>query len=405
MIDPSDFSTLAPQTGRENVGYNPYRVCGGFRIEFVATIAPGLDATAAYGPGRRQATAESGQGECALGGFFGMSFRVGRLFGIDIRVHILFLIWIAWEAVQFHFDPTALMLLGMVFGIVLVHEFGHCFGARSVGGDASNILMWPLGGLAFAHAPMTPWAQFVTVAAGPAVNLVFCILSGAYLAFSTGTPQLLLINPFLGLMLPPGGGLLVFMFIFYQVNLMLLMFNLLPIYPLDGGQLFQCLLWPFMGLRRAMEVACQVGLIGCVGFGLWGLSRGGGGMLIFIAIFGGFTCYQRLQMLKYGMVVDERVRYAPFKVQNRRSWFSRLFGGGGRRPPASAPPPPHRPNPGAWEARQSEREQRLAEVDRILAKVSREGIQSLSYVERQTLERASRERQDEDREFDRQTRL
>ena len=78
--------------------------------------------------------------------------------------------------------------------------------------------------------------------------------------------------------------------LFYSVNYFLLAFNLLPIYPMDGGQLFQCLLWPFLGLHRAMTIACQVGLIGCIGLGLWGISSGGGGMLLFIAMFGGFTC-------------------------------------------------------------------------------------------------------------------
>ena len=116
--------------------------------------------------------------------FLNGSFRVGRLFGITIRVHILFVIWIAWRLIasgdgwQFH-----AAFLGMLFGIVLLHEFGHCFGARSVGGFAENILMWPLGGLAYAHAPMTPWAQFVTVASGPLVNVGFCVLAGVVHCF------------------------------------------------------------------------------------------------------------------------------------------------------------------------------------------------------------------------------
>ena len=112
--------------------------------------------------------------------FLNASFKVGRLFDINVRVHILFVIWIAFRLISGGGNWTEhAMFLGMLFGIVLLHEFGHCFGARSVGGDAENILMWPLGGLAYAHAPMTPWAQFVTVASGPAVNAGFCLLSGA----------------------------------------------------------------------------------------------------------------------------------------------------------------------------------------------------------------------------------
>lgn len=337
-----------------------------------------------------------------MGGLLGMSFRVGRLFDIEIRVHILFLIWIGFELLQGGTSPMDLWFLGMLFGIVLVHEFGHCFGARSVGGHAEQILMWPLGGLAFAHAPMTPWAQFVTVAAGPLVNVIFCILSGLVLSIAAGG-WVVPLSPFGGfgaamMQLPEMWW---YVAIFYRVNLWLLAFNLLPVYPLDGGQLLQVLLWPFLGLHRAMQIACQIGLAACVLGGLWSLSNGGG-MLFFIAIFGGFTCYQRLQMLKYGMVVDERVRYAPIRRQNTRSWWSRTFG---RHRPTAPSVEPENPNPGGWESKLEERRRQEAEVDRILQKVSEFGIQSLSYVERQTLERASRERQQRDREFERQTRL
>lgn len=337
--------------------------------------------------------------------FLNGSFRVGRLFGITIRVHILFVIWIAFRLItgggdwQFH-----AAFLALLFGIVLVHELGHCFGARSVGGFAENILMWPLGGLAYAHAPMTPWAQFVAVACGPLVNLIFCVISGGVLVAMTGAYQLVLLNPFGGLLVPSAGaGWLGYVFIFYQVNLLLLAFNLLPIYPLDGGQLFQCLLWPFMGLQQAMTTACQVGIAGCIGLGLWGLSSGGGGMLVFIALFGGFTCWQRLKMLKYGMVVDERVKYAPYRkyTPKREGFFTRLF----KRRPKPSSTDGHNPNPGGWERKTQEEAKGEAEVDRILKKVHERGLNSLSYVERQTLQRATRERQDREREFDRQTRV
>jgi Zn-dependent protease len=335
--------------------------------------------------------------------FLAGSFRIGRLFDIEIRVHMLFVIWIAFELLWRGAGTQYLAFIGLLFGIVLIHELGHCFGARSVGGDAHHILMWPLGGLAFAQAPMTPWAQFVTVACGPLVNLIFCIISGAYLVWYTGQFSLILLNPFYGIFLPPAGlGLLGFMLIFYQVNLLLLAFNLLPIYPLDGGQLFQCALWPFVGLHRAMEVACKVGIVGCIGLGIWALSGGGGSMLLLIAFFGAFMCWQRLQALKYGMVVDERITQAPVTRYRRRGggFWSRLFGGRRRRSGTAA-----NPNPGGWE-RKVQRERTLSEeVDRILDKVHREGIQSLSYTEQQTLERASRERQQREREFERQNRV
>jgi Zn-dependent protease len=342
--------------------------------------------------------------------FLNGSFKVGRLFGITIRVHILFVIWIAFRLFSGDGDWVfEAAFLAMLFGIVLIHEFGHCFGARSVGGDAENILMWPLGGLAFAHAPMTPWAQFVTVASGPLVNVIFCLGSGLVLIVVAGTIQVLSLNPFASVnfgAFPPGTPSWTwYLSLFYAVNYFLLALNLLPIYPLDGGQLFQCLLWPFVGLQRAMTIACQVGLVGCIAFGLWGLSGGGGGMLIFIAIFGGFTCWQRLKMLKYGMVVDERIKRAPYREYNPRrggGFFARIFKWK-RRPKAARPSA--NPNPGGWQRKVREEGRRDVEVDRILKKVHEQGIQSLTYVERQTLERATRERQQHESDFDRKTRV
>lgn len=344
--------------------------------------------------------------------FLNGSFRIGQLFRINIRVHVLFLIYIAFRLITAgaHWQFYG-MFLGMLFGIVLVHEFGHCLGARAVGGDARDILMWPLGGLAYAYAPMRPWPQFVTVACGPLVNLVFCLISGAVVVGYTGLWGLILLNPFEGIMLPRDMNWLAGLWIFYQVNLMLLMFNLLPIYPLDGGQLFQAFIWPFVGLQRATLIACYVGIAGCVMLGMWGL-RGGGQMLLFIAVFGGFTCYQRLRMVQYGMVVQDDSFTDSLGRPLRRggTFWSRLFKTrSGSRPsaPVEYPVrrPPANPNPGAWEAKQSERQRLDAELDRILKKVSEQGVHSLSYVERQTLERATRERQAREREVQRQNRL
>jgi len=104
------------------------------------------------------------------------------------------------------------------------------------------------------------------------------------------------------------------------------------------------------------------------------------------------------------MIADERVKYAPYRVYKPRrggGWWSRIFKRR-RRPDVSEPEV--NPNPGGWEAKRQEEEQREAEVDRILKKVHEQGVQSLSYVERQKLEQASRERQSREREFERQNR-
>jgi Zn-dependent protease len=346
--------------------------------------------------------------------FLGGSFPIGRLFGITVRVHFLFVLWIGYTL--FTAGPnlkSEALFLGMLFGIVLVHEFGHCLGARSVGGDARDILMWPLGGLAYAHAPMRPWPQFVTVASGPFVNVIFCLLSAAVLFAASGGRVLPGINP-----LQPGYFLFgsgpiepppwfFYAATFYRVNLFLLAFNLLPIYPLDGGQLFHTILWPFLGLQRATIVACTVGLAGAIGFGLWGLGGAGREMLVFIAIFGGMTCWQRLQMARHGMLIEDSQfdSYAG-PSHDPRPWWQRIFRtSGGRRRALRDSYGPVNPNPGGWEARQQRLREEETELDRILRKVSEHGVQSLSYVERQTLERITRERRDREQQFERDTRV
>jgi Zn-dependent protease len=105
---------------------------------------------------------------------FSWSFPIGRLFGIAVRIHFLFplvalglVLRVAFmkdAAVNIWVDAT--MVVGLLFVAVLLHELGHCFAGRSVGGDAQEVLLWPLGGLAAVDTPHTPRANFV-LRAGP----------------------------------------------------------------------------------------------------------------------------------------------------------------------------------------------------------------------------------------------
>jgi Zn-dependent protease len=336
------------------------------------------------------------------------SLRVGRLFGIEIRVHMLFIILSAYWLITSKAPQSTAMMLTMLYLIVLMHEFGHCFAARAVGGEAHTILMWPLGGLAYAHAPLRPWPQFVTVAGGPLVNVVFCMLSGAGLwhFYAAEWPPAIgwaWLNPLDGVPLYRDTPWLVFAAsLFYNVNLLLLAFNLLPIYPLDGGQLFQAVVWHFVGLQRATRIACMVGIGGAIVIGGLGMLEGRNGarppMLLFIALWGGYTCWQRLRMLNEGMLIeDDRFDYAYMNVGRRENWFARLRNWfrrrtrGRRRTVVD-----ENPNPGGWQRKQAEYEQLDQEVDRILKKVREHGLASLSYVEQQTLKRATELRQEEE---------
>lgn len=321
---------------------------------------------------------------------FGGSFRIGRMFDIEIRVHFLFVIFVVFRLLQAGDSMWfAAIFLSLLFGTVLLHEFGHCFGARSVGGYADNILMWPLGGLAYCDAPQRPWPQFVTVAAGPAVNVAFCLLTGGYIFFYFENPiPILFHNPLTGFpeVTSLGGDFDFVILLVYEVNLLLLVFNMLPIFPMDGGRLFQIMLWPIVGFRQAAETAAWAGLAGSAVFAYLWLTGQEGMFLLFIAIFGGFASWQQLQAVRSGMLFEDNPRFNVIKPRKKRRWF-----GARRRDerPASEPSPTFEsPDP----HEQSYTERLNAEVDRILRKVSDQGLASLTYAEKQTLERARRAR-------------
>lgn len=339
--------------------------------------------------------------------FLNSAFRIGRVFGITIRVHVLFLLWIGYTLFTtespLHLE---LLFLGMLFGIVLVHEFGHCFGARAVGGYAHDILMWPLGGLAFAQARMEPWPQFVTVASGPLVNVIFCLGSAGVLIGSTGHLGIVSLNPFARPVFAYfSAPWQIYLWQFYWLNLMLFCFNMLPVFPFDGGQLFRAIIWPFVGLHRATILAAQLGLVGAIALGLFG-AMNKQYMLIAIAFFGGSTSLQHLQAARAGLANQEFLGadYILREKRGTRGLWSRLFGSRRRRVDAR-PVQRMNPNPGGWAAKQAERDRENAELDRILKKVSESGVQSLSYVERQTLERITRERRAEENQYQSENRL
>src|SRR5689334_5485555 len=117
---------------------------------------------------------------------FSWSLPLGRLFGINIRVHILFPVVAVGLVLRVAYQKDAIagtwidaaMLMGLLAVSVLLHEFGHCFGARLVDGDAHQVLLWPLGGLAAIEVPHTPRANFIATAAGPLMTLLICVVSG-----------------------------------------------------------------------------------------------------------------------------------------------------------------------------------------------------------------------------------
>lgn len=140
-----------------------------------------------------------------------------------------------------------------LFLIVLMHEFGHSLACRQVGGKADRIVLWPLGGVAYVAPPHRPGATLWSIAAGPLVNVfLFPLLSvGLLISKSFGWGEIM-----------PNIATLIFSLWF--INCLLLVFNLLPIYPLDGGQILRSLLWFVLGPARSLMVAAVIGMGGVV---------------------------------------------------------------------------------------------------------------------------------------------
>ena len=183
------------------------------------------------------------------------SFRLFRLLGIEVFLHWSWFV-VAVFAINNRRDSYSSLAWNAaeymaLFVIVLLHEFGHALACRQVGGQANRIVLWPLGGVAFVAPPQRPGATLWAIAAGPLVNLVLLppalVLAGVSQYMGWG-------NVF-----PDAQG---FLWAMVYINLGLLVFNLLPVYPLDGGQILRSLLWFALGRTRSLKVATLIGFAG-----------------------------------------------------------------------------------------------------------------------------------------------
>jgi Zn-dependent protease len=232
--------------------------------------------------------------------------RVVRLFGIDVWVHWA---WLLVAVLELSFRKNAyssqlwnvLEYLGL-FACVLLHEFGHALACRSVGGRAEHILLWPLGGVAYVEPPRRPGAVLWSIAAGPLVNVVlFALLLG--LRWWLGAR---------GVELSADMERLTSNLMW--INAGLLIFNLLPVYPLDGGQIFQSLLWFFVGEVRSLKYASFVGLLGAAMLLALGLARQALWTTV-IAAYMGLRAWGTFQYARQLTERQDALRAAPLRQQ------------------------------------------------------------------------------------------
>lgn len=211
-------------------------------------------------------------------------FRLFKAFGIQVYVHWS---WLVVAMIEIQVRKSSYSSLGWniaeylaLFAIVTMHEFGHSLACRSVGGQADRIMLWPLGGVAFVQPPPRPGAVLWSIAAGPLVNVVLIpVLIAAMVATGAWT---------VWWEAGRSTDLQHFVTVLTFINLSLFIFNMLPIYPLDGGQILRALLWFMIGQRRSLLVASVIGLIGAGAGVIFAISVGS----MWITIMAAFAAMQ-----------------------------------------------------------------------------------------------------------------
>lgn len=304
----------------------------------------------------------------------GWGFTVARLFGVRVRISLWFVLYAAAQIIwSISLDNIGVAFvaiqMAVLFGLVLLHEFGHVFACRAVGGDADDVLLWPLGGLAACQTPPHWRADLITTLGGPLVNVALLpVFAGAL--WVIGADEHILFNP-----LTPGvtlgalqGWGAITLWTAHFLNIILLAFNLLPMFPLDGGRIVHALAWRRTDERRGRDLAASIGLVGAIVLAVVSLpSRET--TILGVAIFAGLVCWFERQRVRqeseiiYGAMAAPGDEMREYEAQRRAA------------------------------EKQREREAKeQAELDRILAKIAATGMDSLTRTERRTLEQATERR-------------
>ncbi len=208
------------------------------------------------------------------------SYQVARIAGIDVKIHATFFLLLAWFAFVYYTQGglaeavVGLAFIILLFLCVLLHEFGHALAARSYGIRTPDITLLPIGGVArLERMPDHPWQELVVALAGPAVNVVIAFALWVVVGRMVGWGDLEGVDTVQGNILMK----------LLAVNVMLVIFNLLPAFPMDGGRVLRALLATRLPHHTATGIAATVGQVVAVLLGLAGLF--GNPLLLFIAVF------------------------------------------------------------------------------------------------------------------------
>jgi Zn-dependent protease len=234
----------------------------------------------------------------------GRSFHLGTFSGIPVFLHWTFLLLLGFVAVSQLLGSGSpgqavygVLFVAAIFGCVVLHEFGHALAARRFGIGTRDVTLLPIGGVArLDRMPDDPRQELVVALAGPAVNVAIAGALGIWLflsgSASGGAPSWI------------GGS---FTAQLMSVNLALVLFNLLPAFPMDGGRVLRALLARRIGHLRATGTAATIGRGIAVVFGVVGLLWNP--MLVLIAVFVWFGAGQEAEMARRRAAFGRRSRW------------------------------------------------------------------------------------------------
>lgn len=210
------------------------------------------------------------------------SLSLGRWWGVSVYLHIFFvlsaLMALGFSLAESDLVTASLMMVGVLLVSVILHEVGHALAATRVGGKVDAVVLGPVGGLISPRVPDEPEIQLFVALAGPFMHLLLAVLAAVALAFAGYSQLIGLLNPFATPqdLIEPGGTLVVAAKITLWLNWTLMLLNLLPAYPFDGGPILRAMLWTAVGQRTARVYTARIAMaiaIGLCAASIWTIAQ------------------------------------------------------------------------------------------------------------------------------------
>jgi Zn-dependent protease len=337
------------------------------------------------------------------------SVSLGRWNGVQLRLHMFFLLFAAltlyqsWLEVHAVNSPGPLWVgpicLGILLGSVFVHELGHLLVANRLGASVDEVVLGPLGGLGPTPAPLEPQSELVATMAGPLTNLGVCLMAAFCLALQGDTNLLGLMWPFSPEAVLAGEPLIIGIKLTFWINWLLVLINLIPAYPFDGGRALRSMLvltYPGMDQQRAVILVARVAKLTAIALLVvaW-LVRNQNQTaivqtwfsLVLLGIFVYFSARREEALANYAVSEDAFLGYD----------FSEGYTSLERSGPKCSTKPTTGPIVRWWKRRCEQRLQKRREleakedgmVDEILSRLHEGGMQCLTSPERDLLRRVS----------------